>query len=256
MVQLVDLGEEGVGVLDLLEHEGPRLRGVFRFQDGVRDAPQLGELAVEADDAPVGVDDEDAVRRGLERGVQEGQRLAQALLGALPIADVPGDHHHLPVVHRRDGGREPHLAALDLQAVLGLHGLARRQGAADVPEELVGIVLVKDLVQSAADQLGGGPVEQRGTGRRDLDVAPVHVEHENHVADRREQRLQLGLGFAQRRNGGGRVSGHAGVTILTRPPSAGNRALGGPGVMRITSLWPGEPRSGSANRARAGGSPR
>src|SRR2546430_5287782 len=32
-----------------------------------------------------------------------------------------------------------------------------------------------------------------------------HVEHENHVADRREQRLQLGLGFAQRRNGGGRV---------------------------------------------------
>src|SRR5205823_12306135 len=119
-----------------------------------------------------------------------------------------------------------------------------------------GIVLIEHLVQRPADQLGGRPVEERGTGGGDLDVASIRVEHQDDVADGREQRLQLGLGFAQRRNGGGRVSGHAGVTILTRPPSAGNRALGGPGVMRITSLWPGEPRSGSANRARAGGTPR
>src|SRR5437879_11768218 len=59
------------------------------------------------------------------------------------------------------------------------------------PEELVGIFLVEDLVQRPPDQLGGGPVEERGAGGRALDGAHGRVEHQADGAGRRSQRRQV-----------------------------------------------------------------
>src|SRR2546426_10798062 len=47
-VEVTHLGAEALRAGELLQHERDRLRVVPRLEDRVRDAPQLGELAVEA----------------------------------------------------------------------------------------------------------------------------------------------------------------------------------------------------------------
>src|SRR5881397_3160035 len=52
------------------------------------------------------------------------------------------------------------------------------------------------LYRPAAELLGGRAVQEGRVGGSDLDVATLGVEHEDDVVDRREQRLELGIGVA------------------------------------------------------------
>ena len=67
-VELADLDDEGVRVRELLQHVRDQPVVVAGAQQPVREAPQLGELAVEARDLALAVHDQDAVGGGLERG--------------------------------------------------------------------------------------------------------------------------------------------------------------------------------------------
>src|SRR5439155_25962020 len=60
--------------------------------------------------------------------------------------------------------------------------------------ELVRLGAVEDLPQRLTKQFAGRAVQQRWIGGSDLDVATLGVEHEDDVVDRREQRLELGIG--------------------------------------------------------------
>jgi hypothetical protein len=116
---------------------------------------------------------------------------------------------------------EPYLLSVDREVVLGVHRLPALQRAPDEPEKRVGLRLVEDVVQRAADDLGRRPVRGRGAGGRDLEVATVGIEHHDHVADRGEHCLEFRVGVAA--HGRGRLGGgHAGATILTRRGGACN----------------------------------
>ena len=92
VVELLDLGDERLGIAELFEHERERLAVVACAQDAVRDAPHLGEAGVEAGDATVAVDNEDPVGGRLEGRGQHGVRGAEIRLDRDAVADVVSGH--------------------------------------------------------------------------------------------------------------------------------------------------------------------
>ena len=82
-VDLLDLPPELLGGVELLAREGDRLLVVARFQHLRRDPPHPGVALVVGDDASLAVDGEDAVRRGVQRGLEERDRAVQLGLRAL-----------------------------------------------------------------------------------------------------------------------------------------------------------------------------
>ena len=79
VVELLHLGHEALGVLELAEHEVDGALVVAGLQDLARDAPHLGELAVVADDPALAVHDQDAVGGGLQRRRHQRERKLQLL---------------------------------------------------------------------------------------------------------------------------------------------------------------------------------
>ncbi len=87
-VQLADLGQEGLGILDLGQHVVQGLVIVSGGEDRLGEIPHLDELPVEAADPPVPIDDQDPVGGGVEGRIEQRQRVVDLGLGPLPVGDV------------------------------------------------------------------------------------------------------------------------------------------------------------------------
>src|SRR5258708_2588736 len=87
-VQLLHLGDEGGGVLDLIEYKTQRAIVVPRFDDLRRNAPHVDEALVEAGDAAVLRHHQDAVGGRLEGGAKKGNRGPQFLVDSLARGDI------------------------------------------------------------------------------------------------------------------------------------------------------------------------
>ncbi len=222
-VQLTYLRAEGLRIRELLQHKGDRLRVVPRLQHRVRDAPQLGELAVAADDPAGEVHHQDPVRRRLEGRVQERERVAQVLFRALARGDIAivddnrPDRGIVEAVHRHRFQRPPS-AVLVLRPQLGLHPVAGLLAQLGEHGEGLGSVVGMDQLEGVAAHVLGGAVAEHRLARlariqhravraeqRD-DVAGVFHEGAEALFARPERR---GVGVAVRGRGVG-GNGHGG----------------------------------------------
>ena len=113
------LVEEGLGLEQLVEHERGRPLGAVRGEQLGRDAPHRGELLVEARDAAVTLDHQDAVGGRLERRLEQRQRACALLFGQALLRHVAQVQHHAA-----DRGRRELVDGLDQR-----RGAACRRGA-------------------------------------------------------------------------------------------------------------------------------
>src|ERR1700722_1929271 len=79
--EVIASGEKGLRVEKLVEDESELGRIVADGDQVDGKTPDLGETPVEAGDGPVVVDDEDPIGCRVERGGEQGQRLAQLVFG-------------------------------------------------------------------------------------------------------------------------------------------------------------------------------
>ena len=94
--ELLDLGQECLGMGHVAQDEVERGRRVTGGEDVLGELPDLGEPAVEAGDLPRRVDHQDAVRRGVQGRGEERERLTEFEFGAhLRGGVVGGDHEAL-----------------------------------------------------------------------------------------------------------------------------------------------------------------
>src|SRR2546425_1100799 len=189
----------------------------------------------------------DDVARVLDQRAEPLLARAQPLGRPLAIGDVPAHQHHLIAAHGRDRPGKPHLAARDWQTVLKVDRRPGRERGADVLHELLRLGGVEHFPQRLAEQFGGRAIQQRWIGGSDLDVATLGVEHEDDVVDRREQRLELGIGVA-----GHGCCGLCGGHSPGHQYSPGDHPGATPSATGVTGVTPrGLARSVSRGRCRA-----
>ena len=180
-VELVDAGHERRGVLELVQHAGHGPLVVPGFQDLGRDAPELEEALVVRCNAAAGVDDQQAVRRGLQGRLQQREGPVPCLLGPLRLGDVVDDAVEDPAALDLHGPRVhldvPHLAGG--QPVAGLEDVLLLGGGHGHPalqlrprgEAQVGEAAQEHLVPRVAVEPAGG-----GVGLHDAAGPGLHEE--------------------------------------------------------------------------------
>ena len=121
------LAEKGFGVRELLGDESERLLVLVCLQHLHGNPPHLGKPLVVGDDAPVQVHDQDAVRCGLERRLQERQRLPSIeglklqLVQVLGVCDGERDRVcDCPIGLEVRGARFPFLEEQEIEGAEGL----------------------------------------------------------------------------------------------------------------------------------------
>ncbi len=181
-LQLVPALREGLRVEQLVEDVG-ELGGLVADGDELgRDVPDLGEATVEAGDGAIHVDDEDAVGCRVERGGEEGQGIAQLVLGVVLCRRVVGRDHealHRGVVDQvhdaeleGDGGRAV-VAQQPTRTVTGWVAVGAASGLGERGHDLTPVGLGDDVGERphldelgiVAEQPGDGPrggLEQTG----------------------------------------------------------------------------------------------
>jgi hypothetical protein len=105
LVQLADLGQEGVGILELVEDVGQQPLVGLRGEEFLGDAPELRKPGVGVHGLSGVVDHQDAVAGGFDGGPEHLVGGPELLGGPLAIRDVAVDRHH--------GGLAPELDHLE-----------------------------------------------------------------------------------------------------------------------------------------------
>ena len=183
------------------------MRVVAGVEHGIGDPPQLGELAIEADDVSGQVHDQNAVGGRFERGREQRQRLTQVPLGALPLADVAvvdddrADGGVEEAVHRHDFEVSP-AAILVEGAQLRPYHVARLLHELSEQLQCVRPVIRVDQLEGAAPYVLRGAIAEDGLGRlAGVEHVPVAAEEHDHVAGVLDQSAEPS--FARRQCFGG-----------------------------------------------------
>ena len=124
-VQLLDLGEEPIGIDELVEHEGQRLVIVARLDDRLRNAPHVDELLVVAGHLAARVHHQQAVGGRICGRLVQRNRPDQPLLRPPTLTDVLklADQEAWPAILAEDQ-RGHHLDPVQL--AVGMHAAGAR----------------------------------------------------------------------------------------------------------------------------------
>ena len=188
-------GKLGAHLLRLLGDDEDLPEPLLACLVAVRDTRKLLERLVEADDATLWVDHAEEARRVVDDRADEVAFPLELGGQLLELGELARDQDRLVAV-LHDPGLEVALDALDDHAVVASHG-RRFDRLVDPVDDLVGDLLWKDVVGTAAEELFGRDDQIFGM-TVEIEVRAVAVETEHEVRGRVEQGAVASFALAQR----------------------------------------------------------